>query len=209
MSESTQHRTSAYSRNEQTGLKNGRASDIFLFARNFLRHPNMIGSLFPTSPFVVRTLLKQVDWSRARVIVEYGPGLGAFTRKILDRMRPDAQLVAFELNKEFCGILSRSITDPRFHLVQDSAVEMDSVLDRLGLGPADCVISGIPFRTLPEPVRCEIVRKTHSALSPDGRFLVYQVSDAVRPHLKREFGSVQEELEWLNFLPFRLYYCDR
>ena len=33
--------------------------------------------------------------------VEYGPGVGTFTTKILERMRPDATLIAFEINPDF------------------------------------------------------------------------------------------------------------
>ena len=68
--------------------------ETLLFARNFLRHPNMLGSIIPSSRFLVEQVLGPVDWGRARVIVEYGPGVGTFTCEILRRMRSDAQLVA-------------------------------------------------------------------------------------------------------------------
>jgi phospholipid N-methyltransferase len=134
----------------------------------------MIGWFLPSSSFVVEEVLKQIDWPNARLIVEYGPGLGTFTRDILQRMRPDATLVALETNDEFYEFLCASLKDPRFHLLHESAAEIDFALKRLGLPSADCVISGIPFKTLPEELRGEIVRKTHAVLRPDGRFLVYQ-----------------------------------
>src|SRR6478672_5619723 len=70
------------------------ASRALLFARNFFKFPTMLGSLIPSSSFLVNDLLSQVEFSRARVIVEYGPGVGTFTQEILRRMRPDAFLVA-------------------------------------------------------------------------------------------------------------------
>lgn len=184
-------------------------AQLLLFARNFLKNPNMIGWMFPSSPFVVEEVLRQIDWPRTRLIVEYGPGLGTFTRDILRRLRPDATLVALEINGEFCEYLRAALKDPRFHLFHESATHIDSALRRLGLAGADYVISGIPFKTLREETRGEIVRKTHAALRPDGRFLVYQLTGAVRPYLQNVFGHVQEEMELLNFLPARLYYCAR
>ena len=74
-------------------------SERLLFASNFLRHPNMLGSIVPSSRFLVDQVLELIDWGRARVIVEYGPGVGAFTREILRRMRSDARLVAIETNR--------------------------------------------------------------------------------------------------------------
>ena len=187
----------------------GRVSQALLFARNFIKHPNMVGWVLPSSRFLVNEVLKQIDWDRARTIVEYGPGVGAFTAKILERMRPDARLIAVELNPEFFSYLQGALQDPRLHLVNQSATEIRSVLDALGLKDADCVISGIPFKTIPHTLRDEIVRKTHAVLSPRGSFLVYQFSDAVRPYLEGAFSRVSRDFELLNIMPARLFYCAR
>ncbi len=188
---------------------NSRTAQIFLFARNFLRHPNMVGWVLPSSRFLVNEVLKQIDWKRARVIVEYGPGVGAFTTKVLERMRPDARLIALEVNPEFCRFLQSSLKDDRLHVLNESATEIDAVLARLGLPHADYVISGIPFKTIAPHLGDTIVRKTHSVLRPSGRFLVYQFSGAVLPYLERVFNVVSRDFELLNILPARLFYCAR
>ena len=192
-----------------SSFASGTTSPFFLFARNFLRHPNMVGWMLPSSPFVVDEVLKQIDWPNAKVIVEYGPGVGTFTRELLRRMHPDAALIALEINPEFYGFLKQSLRDPRLHLVQESATEIDTVLARLGYAHADYVISGIPFKTLPHPLRDTIVRKTHSVLRPKGSFLVYQLSSVVLPYLEQVFGAVSRDVELLNFVPARLFYCAR
>src|SRR5258706_2111914 len=187
----------------------GPASQLFFFACNFLKHPNMVGWMLPSSSFVVDEVLKQVDWAKARVIVEYGPGVGTFTTKLLERMRPDATLIALELNPEFFRFLNGSLRDPRLKLIQGSAEDIDSVLARLGHAHADYVISGIPFKTLPHPLRDTIVRKTHSVLRPQGSFLVYQLSSVVLPYLENVFGTVRRDVELLNIIPARMFYCAR
>lgn len=186
-----------------------RFAQACLFAFNFLKHPSMVGGLMPSSPFLVEEVLSQVDWEEARTIVEYGPGLGSFTRKILLKMRPDARLIAFEINNDFARSLRRNITDPRFHLVRESATEVDRVLIDLGCPHADYVISGIPFSAMPHATRDAIVRKTHSVLRPRGSFLVYQVSGAVLPYLENVFGHVARDFELLNIVPARMFYCAR
>ena len=180
-----------------------------LFARSFLRHPNMVGWMLPSSRFLVNQVLKQIDWQKARVIVEYGPGAGAFTTRVLERMHPDARLIALEINPEFYEFLKRSVGDPRFQLINQSATEIDGVLARLGYSHADYIISGIPFRPIPHGIRETIVRKTHSVLHPNGTFLVYQFSSVVLPYLEKVFGTVSREFELLNILPARLFYCAR
>ncbi len=186
-----------------------RTAQVLLFAKNFLKHPNMVGWVLPSSRFLVDEVLKQIDWQRARVIVEYGPGVGAFTAEVLERMRPDAQLIALELNPEFCRFLQSRLQDPRLRVLNESATEIDAVLERLGLPHADYVISGIPFRTIAPHMGDTIVRKTYSILRPSGRFLVYQFSGAVLPYLERVFDVVSRDFELLNILPARLFYCAR
>jgi phospholipid N-methyltransferase len=197
------------SANTATVGPRGWTSQLFLFAKNFMKHPNMIGWMLPSSPFVVDEVLKQIDWAKARVIVEYGPGVGTFTCEILRRMHPEATLIAFETNDEFYRFLSGSVKDPRFHLLHESATEIEPALKRLGVPAVDCVISGIPFKTIPENLRGEIVRRTHAVLRPKGQFLVYQMSGAVRPYLERVFGRVQQDFHLLQILPARLFYCAR
>jgi len=69
--------------------------------------------------------------------------------------------------------------------------------------------TGIPFKTIPEYLKGEIVRKTHAALKPKGEFLVYQLSGAVRPYLERVFGAVRHDFELLSIPPGRMFYCER
>jgi phospholipid N-methyltransferase len=64
---------------------NGQQHQLMLFAKNFFKHPKMLGSIIPSSRFLIERLLRQMDWDQARVIVEYGPGVGTITREILQR----------------------------------------------------------------------------------------------------------------------------
>ena len=192
---SNNHRTPAKSR---SGL---------LFALNFFRHPLMLGSIVPSSRFLIRQLLKPVDWSQARVIVEYGPGVGVITAEVLRRMRPDALLIAIETNPDFVSYLRDSIKDERLHVVEGSAESVDEVLQRYGQSNASYVISGIPFSTIPAPVRERILQKTCAVLKPGGSFLVYQFSSRVLEDLQRIFRYVQRQFEPLNVLPAHLFFC--
>ena len=182
---------------------------IPLFIRNFIRYPAMVGWLMPSSRFLVGDIIKRIDWNRVKVIVEYGAGTGTFTKAILQHMRPDARLIALEINPEFYQFLASSLDDPRLHLSHESAEDIDTVLADLGYSHADCVISGIPFKALPHGSRDLIVRKTHAVLRPRGKFLIYQFSGAVLPYLERVFGHVSHDFQLLNFIPARLFYCAR
>jgi len=184
-----------------------RTGDILLFARNFFLHPRMLGSIVPSSRFLIKQLLQPVDWARAKVIVEYGPGVGGITAEVLRRMRPDAILIAIETNPEFVRFLRSSLPDERLHVVEASAVAVDEILRQLGHTKANYIISGIPFSTIPAALRERILRKTCEMLEPGGAFLVYQFSTRVLQDLKRIFGYVRRKFEPLNVLPAHLFFC--
>ena len=184
-----------------------RSGNVLLFARNFLRHPRMLGSIVPSSRFLVRQLLQPINWGRARVIVEYGPGVGGITLEVLRQMRADATLVAIEMNPDFVRHLKATISDPRLHVVAGSAADVDLILRRMNLTGADYIISGIPFSTIKAAEREVILRKTVAVLEPGGAFLLYQFSKRILEDLKRVFGYVGRQFQPLNLLPAHLFIC--
>ena len=169
----------------------------------------MLGSLIPSSRFLVDRLLRKIDWKRARTIVEYGPGVGTITGRILERMSANTRLVAFEMNGDFVRYLKRSFPDRRLHVVHGSAERVQKELQQLKLDGADYIISGIPFTTMPEPLRDKIMRESRRALNPGGSVLVYQFTRAVLPYLKSHFDYIDQDFEPFNILPARLFYCRR
>jgi phospholipid N-methyltransferase len=182
-------------------------AEALLFAGNFLRHPHMLGSIIPSSRFLADRVLEPIDWGRARVIVEYGPGIGTFTGEILRRMRSDAHLVVIETNRDFVRFLRRTLPDPRLHVVHDSAAQVQQVLLRLDLQAPRYIISGIPLGSMPDPVRAEIAVRSRGALEPGGAFLVYQFTARALPTLRRTFGHVRRGFEPRNFPPAQLFLC--
>lgn len=195
--------------NNRTNGRPSRGEETLLFAKNFLQHPRMLGSLIPSSRFLVDRLLSKIDWKRARTIVEYGPGVGTITGRILQRMSAHTRLIVFEMNEDFVAYLKRSFPDKRLHVVHGSAENVQRELARLRIDGADYIISGIPFTTMPVALRETIMRESRCALNPGGSVLVYQFTRAVLPYLKSHFDHIDQDFEPLNILPARLFYCRR
>jgi len=188
---------------------NAHLQQTLLFAKTFLKHPVMLGSAIPSSRYLTEKLLNSVDWESMRTVVEYGPGVGTLTWPMLRRMRPDARLIAIERSDEFADYLRRVNDDPRLHVVHGSAENVGETLRGLGIGCADCIISGIPYSTMPVELRQTILRESCRVLSPGGTFLVYQFTSAVLPHLREVFGFVRTDFELRNILPARIFHCAR
>ena len=178
-----------------------------LFARNFFRHPRMLGSIVPSSRFLIRELLDPIDWAHARVIVEYGPGIGNVTAQILRRLAPAARLIAIETHGDFVRHLRRHLPDPRLTVVDGSAADVARILQDHGHVRASYIISGIPFSTLPREQREHILLQSRAVLEPKGGFVLYQFSGSLFGDLQRVFGNVKRGFELLNVLPAHLFFC--
>lgn len=176
------------------------------FFAEFLRSPRNVGSVIPTSSRVIAEALAKVDWETTDLFVEYGPGMGTFTRPILERLRPDARLIAIDPCASFIAHLRSDIRDPRLTLIEGSATDVETILEAQAQGRrADYILSGLPFSTLPEGVGPAIMAATARALRPGGAFIVYQYSHYVLPMLRANFASVDQSKVWINIPPCDLF----
>ena len=179
------------------------------FLRGFIKHPVMVGSIIPSSNRLIDKMLAPVDWANTKVFVEYGPGVGTFTRPILDRMAADATLVTIDTNAEFTDYLKRDIADPRLVAVTGSAADVEKILSDRGFAHADYVLSGLPFSTLPPGVGMAIGAATSRVIRPGGAFLVYQFSPKVRDFIAPVFERIERGFEWINVPPATLFWAYR
>jgi phospholipid N-methyltransferase len=177
-----------------------------MFFRGFLKRPAMVASVIPSSARLIGRMLAPVDWASARVFVEYGPGVGTFCEPILERMAPDATLIAIDTNPDFVTYLRRRISDSRFVPIHASAADVREVLAAHGHAHADYIHSGLPFSTLPAGVGPRIATETAAALRPGGAFLAYQFSPKVRAFMAPHFSRIDNAFELLNVPPARLYW---
>ena len=177
------------------------------FLRGFLKNPVMVGSVIPSSRVLIEKMLDPVDWANTRLFVEYGPGVGTFTRPVLDRLSPDAKLVTIDTNPEFTRYLKKSIDDERLIAVNGSAADVEKILAERGLGSADYVLSGLPFSTLPPGIGEAIAEATSNVIRPGGAFLVYQFSPKVLDFIKPHFDAIKRGFEWINVPPAVLFWA--
>jgi phospholipid N-methyltransferase len=164
-----------------------------LFFKRFLQRPFQIASIVPSSKTLVEKVADKIDFDQARVIAEYGPGVGVHSREIARRMRPDAQLLLFELDSALSADLERQfIDDGRVHVINDNAARLPNELRRRGISSCDYIISGIPFSILQIDKKRELLQKTHDALAPGGRFIIYQVTNELKQHATLFNGAESE-----------------
>jgi phospholipid N-methyltransferase len=175
------------------------------FFRSFLANPRQVGAILPTSRRAVRDMLDMANFEQANCVVELGAGTGVYTEEILKRLRPDARFLAFELDPDLVTTLSERFDDPRLRVINDSAENVENYLQ--DGSKVDIIVSGLPFTSLPEPVKRNIFKQVSRVLAPGGTMVAIQYSTMVQRDLERTFASVRRRLSPVNVPPAFLFAC--
>jgi phospholipid N-methyltransferase len=180
------------------------ASERLLFLRSFLAHPRQVGAVLPTSRRAVADMLDLVPLPQATLVVELGSGTGSYTGAILDRLAPQARLIAFEIEPAMADGLRRKLPDPRLQVITGSAEDLLTVL--AGDRP-EVVVSALPFTSLPAGLGRTILERAAQSLAPGGTLLVLQYSPFIAGTLAQLFRSVRRRICLINLPPAFLYAC--
>jgi phospholipid N-methyltransferase len=194
-------------RRENRIARNAGGGPLWHFLRGFIKHPVMVGAALPSSKATIDKVLAKVDWAACKLMVEYGPGVGTFTEHVLQRMAPDATLIAIDTNEDFIRYLRRKFTDNRLFPVTGSAADVRQIVTDCGFAHADYALSGLPFSTLPPGVGPQIAEETYDVLRPGGCFMVYQYTAKARDFMAPHFDRIERGLEWLNVPPCQIFWC--
>lgn len=163
--------------------------------------------MVPSSRFLTEKMLRNIDFKKAKLIVELGPGTGVFTKKILELMPSDAKLLVFELNTNFYEILKRDIQDDRMILVHGSAEHITQYIKDAGFLHADYVVSSLPLANIPKKITENILNEAYQNLKNQGKYIQFQYSLLSKKILETRFDSVHVSFTAVNFPPAFVYTC--
>ncbi|MBU9833118.1 class I SAM-dependent methyltransferase [Rahnella rivi] len=180
---------------KNTGLS---IQNQFFYLQNFISSPRTMGTLMPSSPWLCHAMLNQIDWTTSLHIAELGAADGVLTRRILNRMRADARLDAFEIQPAFIRKLNL-IDDPRLQVMAHSAEHLT--------GGYDAVFSCLPLLSIPTRISMRILQRTQQQLKEkDGVLVLFQYSHLSEKMLSRYFTWKKIRVV-KNFPPALVYIC--
>lgn len=160
-----------------------------------------IGSVTPSSRFLVERMVKSAALADAKLVVEYGPADGVITRDLLKAMRPDARLFAVEFNEKMHAALLEKVKDPRLTAIRGDVRRIDKLLAGQSVASVDRIVSCVPFALFTGRERHEILTKTADLLAPGGRFVAFGYTTHLIPMLKDYFSDVDIQFEVRNIPP--------
>lgn len=165
-----------------------------------------VGAVWPSSKYLVNQMVKPIDFTKAKLIVEYGPGTGNITRTLLKKMLPDAKLIVFEINHNFMEGLKK-IDDKRLIVFNTPAEKAREILAEHHFGVPDYVVSSLPLAIIPNNTVTRILSGTYSILKAGSAMIQFQYSPSSLGRLKRVFDKVEVKFTPINVPPALVYVC--
>ena len=186
------------------------------FLREFITSPVAIGAVAPSGRPLATMVTEMVHVPSASTVVEFGPGTGAITEVILERLRPDAVFFALEINPDFVKLLRERFAGAKVY--QDSAANTRTYLAQYGLRHCDAIVSGLPWTNFEEELQDELLNAAHDALRPGGVIATYVYLQSLalpsairfRRKLRERFARAGvTEVVWRNLPPARVLWAEK
>ena len=184
-------------------------SDFTLFLGKFLRHGTKIASLAPSSRWLSRATVGNIDWDKANVLVELGAGTGPITRVLAEKARPDCKVVVLERDADFARLLrERFSAHANFDIIEADCRDLAAILAERGIERADAIISGLPVPSFPKELQHELFRVVERVLAPAGTYnQITEIPWVYQGLYRRYFRAVRFVFEPRNFPPAGAYHC--
>ncbi|GIM28335.1 SAM-dependent methyltransferase [Clostridium polyendosporum] len=181
---------------------------LMKFLIEYFKSPRTVGAIAPSSERLAEKMVDNIDFNNAKCIVEYGPGTGVFTDKLIKRKKQDTLLILLEYNKEFCKQLEdRYDGYDNVVIINDSAENVDKYLEQYDIKKIDYVVSGLPFASLPKGISNKILKKTRTILKRDGLFITFQYTLIKKEFISSYFNEIKLERVVHNMPPAYVLKC--
>lgn len=144
---------------------------IIQFLKQFFLSPQETGAVAPSSQGLANLITDEADLADVQMIIEFGPGTGVFTQKILEKKPPEAEFFAIEVNPDFVEATKENF--PGAKVYHDSAVNSRKYMEQLGFDYCDRIICGLPWASFPEKLQNHLLTTIMDILKPGGMFLTF------------------------------------
>lgn len=180
----------------------------------FLRRPFTTGAICPSSLYLARQMVSGIGLEDAEVVVELGPGTGAITGAILEKMPQTGTFFAVELNESVLPVFKKRF--PSETIYNESASSLPQILSTLGLSHADVILSGLPWASFSDGLQNELLTAILEALPDGGSFATFAyIQGTVLPtgiKFRRKLSDYFRRVEtsrivWRNIPPAFVYRC--
>jgi phospholipid N-methyltransferase len=197
------------------GRTSAEALAVAVFFREFLRAPLRTASVVPSSSALAALMLEPLRAGcQQQVLVELGPGTGAFSRRVPILSPIGIRHIAVEANPVLAQHLARNC--PWIDVIHGTAADLPTLLADRGIADVDVIVSGLPWQAFAGDAGVSLVREIASALSDNGTYTQFTYSwTRWTPPARRQRALLHQRFRqigvssavWRNAPPAFVYTC--
>lgn len=145
-------------------VKESSLSNALIFLGATLKRPQEVGAIAPSSKYLGYAISKYIENKDNPIkVIEVGPGTGAFTKIIADKLKPQDQLDVVEYNPEFVKLLKK-----KFDSYNNVDIQCTSITDWKPDYGYDFMVSSLPFNAFNADFVKLILEHYESIMNPGG-----------------------------------------
>jgi phospholipid N-methyltransferase len=183
-------------------------SQMLLFMSQYIKNPNSIGSILPSSKYLAEKMVEKIDFDKAKYIVEYGPGTGVITEYLIKNRKRDTLIMLFENNEKFCNLLKNKYSnEPNLLIINESPICLEEYLIKYNVPWLDYVVSSIPLTKMSIQEATSILYTTKKQFLPSSRFITCQYFTNKKGLFSAYFKKIEITKEIKNIPPANILHC--
>jgi len=184
-------------------------NDHTLFLGKFFQQGTAIASVSPSSRWLSRLTIQNIDWQATDALVELGAGTGPITREIAARARPECRIVVVERDPDFARLLrERFAAHANFDIVRGDVRDLSAILGDRGFAAVDHVVSGLPVPSFHRDLQDGLFRAVGAVLRPTGTYnQITEIPWLYWRLYRKFFDDVRFVFEPRNLPPAGAYFC--
>ncbi len=137
---------------------------FLVFALEIVKKPGEVGAIAPSSKHLGKVISQNVQSnSNPLNVIEVGPGTGAFTKIIADKLKKEDRLDVIEYNPEFVKVLKE-----KFKSYSNVFIHCESITDWKPDYKYDYMVSSLPFNVFEIDFVQKILSHYEDIMKPDG-----------------------------------------
>ena len=176
------------------------------FLKESLKNIRQIGSIFPSSRFVVRKMIEPIDFEKKIIVLELGSGTGVITKQIIEKLNSDSTLICFETNQKFCQELEK-MKNEKMTLINKSAETMKTYIKQLKIEQVDYIVSSVPLMTISQEDTNKILTASVEILGNQGKFIQLQYTKVLDKKIRTYYNQIDITFTLKYYLPAFIYTC--
>lgn len=182
----------------------------------FLKDPNSIGAIVPSSRALAKKMVKAIEIEKRHNIIELGPGTGPMTAVINEKLQPHQKYLGIDINQSMINNLK--IKFPQRNFICGSVENIRKIADANGMKTADAIVCSLPWALLPIRVQLRCFAALRNLCPPGSVFVTFAYLQgiplpggrALKALLASEFKTVKtSSVVWRNIPPAVVYICQK